>query len=367
MDALLAKLSEQQTLIARQKTALSTGSDEENVQPREGSSNGSTLLTPASESFSNGQNTTERETTMRAETAEVARLKRELDAAKDHIARQNQELHQSRVMKQTLGQTMSPTSDAALSPTMDHLNVPYSTIPRQAWGNNDDVRSEISDPNAPPNVWRASSRPNFSPVMQPDTTWSIGASRPFNQRGGGNLGPIMLSPQQQPLQQRNYSVPVSPPGSAHGRGINDFSSFNTGRGYGHFNAQNNRNNAAFGQRGTGFDMYTGPSTSSSDHVNLGGMNPGSAYQNLGMYQGYQPQPIGTPLSPTANEFRTSQAPSNPWNAVVSCSPLWHNPYLITETVSDTIIAWADLYFTYGASQLPSSPRSLRDLQLEIYC
>ncbi|KAL9099420.1 MAG: hypothetical protein Q9163_005078 [Psora crenata] len=317
MDALLAKLSEQQALIARQKTALSTGSDEENVQPREGSSSGSTLLTPRSESFSNSQNTIDPEYSSRVEAAEVTRLKKELDAAKDRIARQNQELNQSRVIKQSLEQTIASTSEAALSPPIDHLNVPYTTLQRPGWGNNDDARSEISDLNTPLNVWRGSSRHTPNPGMQPDTSWGFGGSRPFSQRGPGNLGPIVMAQQQQSMQQRNYSVPVSPPGSAHGRSMNDFTSFNTGRGYGQFNAQSNRNSSAFGQRGTSFDLYA---PSSADNVNLGGMNPGSAYQNMGMYQGYQPQPIGTPLSPTANEFRTSQAPSNPWNAAAPSSP-----------------------------------------------
>ena len=317
MDVLLAKLSDQQALIARQKTALSTGSDEENVQPKEGSSTSSTLLTPASESFNNHQTAIDREATTRAEAAEVARLKKELDAAKDRIARQNQELNQSRVIKQSLEQTISSASDAALSPTMDHLNVPYTNIPRQGWSVNDDARSEISDLNPPSNVWRGSSRPSFSQAIHPGTSWGFGGSRPFNQRGSANLGPIIMSQHQLPMQQRNYSVPVSPPGSAHGRGMNDFTSFNTGRGYGHFSAQNERNSSAFGQRGTGFDVYTGPSSPSTESVSLGGMNPGSAYQNMGMYQGYQPQPIGTPLSPTAHEFRTSRAPNNPWNAAVS--------------------------------------------------
>ncbi|KAL9129258.1 MAG: hypothetical protein Q9217_002238 [Psora testacea] len=320
MDALLAKLSEQQALIAIQKTALSTGSDEENIQPREGSSSGSTLLTPASDSFSSGQNAIDRDATMRAEAAEVARLKKELDAAKDRIARQNHELNQSRVIKQSLEQTMGSVSDAALSPTIDHLNVPYTSFPRQSWGNNDDTRSEISDINAQTNVWRGSARPSFTPGTQPDTSWGFGGSRAFNQRGRGNLGPVVMSQQHQPLQQRNYSVPVSPPGGTQGRAMNDFSSFNAGRGYGHFNAHNNRNSSAFAQRGTGFDIYAGPSAPSADNVTLGGMNPGSAYQNMGIYQGYQPQPIGTPLSPTANEFRTNQAPSHPWNAAAPSSP-----------------------------------------------
>ena len=317
MDALLAKLSEQQGLLARQKAALSTGSDEENVKPDEGSSNNSSLLMPASEAHSNPQYVRDREAIARGEAAEVAKLKRELEDAKDRLARQTQELNQSRVIRQTLEQTMTSASDGPLSPTINigHLTGPFTTIPRQGWINNDDARSDVSDLNAPSSIWTGPPRPMLNQGMQSDSAWGFGTGRPFNQRGTGNIGPMVI-PQQQPLQ-RNYSVPVSPSSGVNTRGVGDFQPSNNGRGYGQFSHQNNRNASTFGPRANNYEMFPGPSASSTDGINLGGMNPGSAYQSMGMYQGYQPQPIGTPLSPTAHEFRSGQGPSNPWNTAVS--------------------------------------------------
>ena len=371
MDALLAKLSEQQAVLARQKTALSTGSDEENIHPREGSSGGSTLLTPASESFSNSQANVDRDANVRAEAVEVARLKRELDAAKDRIARQNQELNQSRIIKQTLGQTIGSGSDLDLSPRMDHLSIndlngPYPAMSRQGWGNNDDIRSEISDMPSPPGVWSNPTRPPVNVNMQSDSAWGFARGRPFNQRGTANLGPMVMS-QHQSSQQRNYSVPASPPGSAHGRGMSDFNPFNNGRGFGHLNAQSNRNSSIFGQHGNGIDMYAGSSAISGDSVSLGGMNPGSAFQNMGMYRGYQPQPIGTPLSPTANEFRSSQATGNPWNTAVRTCCFSGFAMVKTNIIAVSIVAWTDIRVTNGASELSSPPRPLGDVQLEVHC
>ena len=314
MDTLLAKLSEQSDLLKRQKAAFS-GSDDENVQPNGGSSSNSTLLTPASEAHSNAQNIRDRDAIARGEAAEVARLKQELEDAKDRLARQTQELNQSRVIKQSLEQTMSSASDVALSPTMGHLSGPFTGLPRQGWANNDDARSEGSDFTGPPSIWAGPTRSIANHGVQAESTWGFGGGRPFNQRGSGNAGPMVMS-QQQP-QQRNYSVPVSPGGSASGRGMNDFNPFSNGRGYGGFASQSNRGGPVFAPRGNNYDMYSGTQASSAEGINLGGMNPGSAFQNMGIYQGYQPQPIGTPLSPTANEFRSGQGPSNPWNAAVS--------------------------------------------------
>ena len=316
MDTLLAKLSEQQALLAKKnKPAMSTtGSDEENINPGDGSSSGSTHLTPNSDGHNKAQNMQDQGPMVRQDAAELARLKRELDEAKDRLARQAQEINQSRVIKQSLDQTMSATSDMAMSPILANHTGQYPPVGRQGWNTHDDLRSETSDYNAPPSIWSGPSRNGPNQTMQTDSAWGFGGGRPFNPRGSGN--PMSLS-YQQSMSQRNYSVPVSPPGSSNGRGMNEFNAFNHGRGFGQFSSSNNRNNSVFGPRNSNFDMFSaGPPVSSAETFNLGGMNPGSAYQNMGVYQGYQPQPIGTPLSPTANEFRAGQGGSNPWNPAV---------------------------------------------------
>lgn len=328
MDSLLAKLSEQQALLAKQKTILPKGDDES--QAKEGSSASSTLLTPASESFSYANTANiakDQDDTLRIEGSEMARLKKELDEAKDQIARQKQELDQTRVIKHTFDQAMGPPSEVALSPRTDITdptnafltsNRPLGTV--QGHWRNEDARSDGSDVvgpfNAVPNAWSGSSRPSFNAALQPDSGWGQPGPRSWGQRAMDNaIHPPVLVSQQPPMQQRNYSVPVSPVSGGSGRGMNDFGQFNQARGYGQIIPRDNRNAQSY-QRGNGWDVYTG-GPGPMDGMNLGGMSPGSTYQTLGMYpSAYQPRPIGTPLSPTAAEFRAGQASANPWNSAV---------------------------------------------------
>ena len=329
MDSLLAKLSEQQALLAKQKLTLPIKGDNEG-HPKEGSTASSALLTPASESFSYADTATtakDEEDKLRIEASEMARLKKELDDAKDQIARQKQELDQTRVIKHTFDQAMGPPSDVALSPRTDVTDStntfmtsgrPLSTI--QGHWRNEDGRSDVSDVvgpfNAVPIAWSGPSRPSFNAALQPDSGWGQPGPRSWGQRGLNNaLSPPGLVSQQPPMQQRNYSVPISPVSGGGSRSMNDFGQFNQARGYGQMNNRDNRNASSY-QRGNGWDAYTG-GPSPMDGMNLGGMSPDSTYQSLGMYPStYQPRPIGTPLSPTAAEFRAGQASANPWNSAV---------------------------------------------------
>ena len=330
MDSLLAKLSEQQALLAKQKTMLPTKGDDES-HAKEGSSASSTLLTPASESFSctnTADTAKDEDDKLRIDASEMARLKKELDDAKNQIARQKQELDQTRVIKHTFDQAVGPPSEVALSPKTDVTdptnlyvtsNRPLGVV--QGHWRNDDARSDGSDAvgpfNAVPNAWSGPSRPGFNTAVQPDSGWGQSGPRSWGQRGMVNaLSPPVLVSQQPPTQQRNYSVPVSPVSGGGSRGINEFAQFNQARSFAQMNARDNRNAPPY-QRGNGWDVYTG-GPGPMDGMNIGGMSPGSTYQSLGMYpSAYQPRPIGTPLSPTAAEFRAGQASANPWNSAVS--------------------------------------------------
>lgn len=327
MDSLLAKLSEQQTVLAK-KTTLPTKGDEES-HAKEGSSASSTLLTPASESFSctNTADTAkdEDQDKLRIEASEMARLKKELDDAKNQIARQKQELDQTRVIKHTFDQAIGPPSEVAISPRTDVTDPnTFMTSSRplgvvQAHWRNEDARSDGSDVVGPfsavTNVWSGPSRPSFNTAL--DSSWGQPGPRSWGQRGTGNvLSPPVLVSQQPPMQQRNYSVPVSPVSGGGGRDMNGFGQLNQARGYSQTNTRDNRNASSY-QRGNGWDIYTG-GPGPMDGMNIGGMSPGSTYQSVGMYpSAYQPRPIGTPLSPTAAEFRAGQASANPWNSAVS--------------------------------------------------
>ena len=332
MDSLLAKLSEQQALLAKQKTALapvpeSDKKADEAKQVKDDSSASSTLLTPASESFGHSSPTTEGEETIRVEAEEMARLKKELDAAKDQIARQKQELDQTRVIKHTFDQAIGPPSDTVIGSQVNATAVANtltgSSRPiNQAQGPYDDVRSDGSDTagsfNTVPNVWSSVSRPGINSGLQPEPGWGQSGSRMWNQRETSHTLPPVMMPPQQPMQARNYSMPVSPiRGSS--RGMNDIGPFNQGRG---FAQGNSGRNASFSQRGTGWEVYAG-GPGPMDDMNLSGMTGSSGFPSLGMYPPpYQPRPIGTPLSPTAPEFRGSggQVSANPWNNAVSQAP-----------------------------------------------
>ena len=337
MDALLVKLSEQQALLAKQKSALVPGAEQKSArastaepenQAKDDSSASPSLLTPASDSFGHSSPTNDGDDTVRLEAAEMARLKKELDSAKDQIARQKQELEQSRLVKQTFDNVMGPSSEAALSPRVDPASA-FTASNRQIntlQGHflSDDTRSEGSDAaaafSAVPNIWNNPSRPVLNAGLQPEPAWSQSGPRPWGQRGVGNAVPPMVMSQQQPVQQRNYSVPLSPVGGSGRRGMNDFNQPSHGRGgFGHPNAPQNNRNASFFQPGNGWDAYTSGSNP-IDGITMGGISPVTAYPSVGMYQSaYQPQPIGTPLSPTAAEFRAGQASANPWNTAVSYS------------------------------------------------
>lgn len=324
METLLAKLSEQQELLKKQKSALSPVPDVEK-QAKEESSASSTLLTPASGSFGRSSPASEAEKTIKVEAAELARLKKELDAAKNQIARQKQELDQTRVIKHTFDQAMGPLSEKALSPGANAADAPNAFVTSSrpfASAHYEDARSDGSEPagsfNTISNIWSSGNRPGFNAGVQPESAWGQSGPRQWSQRGMGNVpASIMVPPPQQSVQSRNYSMPVSPV-RGNGRGMNDFGQFNQGRGFAHGMSQNNRNSSLL-QRGNGWDVYAG-GPGPMDDMNLSGMTTSLAYPPpSAIYPpAYQPRPIGTPLSPTASEFRAGgQASANPWNNAVS--------------------------------------------------
>ena len=368
MDTLLAKLSEQQALLEKQKNAVSAQEDKDSSHEKCDSSSGSILLTPASESVEHDYDSNEDENTVQLDAGEMARLKKELDVAKNQIARQKQQLDQTRVTKHNIDKAISPTYE-----TSKQNNATPSSRPKQIrqdnWRVNEDAQSDISEAlsagtyNAA-NVWSPSSRVNLNSVMsgaayqQSGSTWGQSGARPWNHRllGAALPGPIL--PQQQHMQQqRTYSGPVSPVAGGDARGMNDYNQFQGASGLRRSNAHGNRATSFYPQaRTNGWDIYTG-GVGGVEGINLA-TAPSAAYQSVGMYPAsiqYQPRPIGTPLSPTAAEFRTSQPPVNPWNAAVS--------HLGTRLIHDTnkfigtIVARADLCYTYGASQLSTSTRS----------
>ena len=337
MDTLLAKLSEQQALLEKQKNAVSAQEYKDSGHEKGDSSCSSDLLTPASESFTveHDSDGKEDENTIQLDAGEMARLKKELDAAKNQIARQKQELDQTRVVKHNIDRAVSPVYEVDKQNSATPSGRPKG-IRQDDWRVNEDAQSEISDVmsavtynNA--NMWSPSSRANFNSALpgaayqQAGSAWGQPGARPWNHRVLGTALPGSMMPQQQHLQQqRTYSGPASPISGGDARGMSDYSQFHGGSGLRRSNTQGNRATSFYPQsRNNGWDMYAG-AVGGVEGINLA-VAPNAAYQSVGMYPTsipYQPRPIGTPLSPTAEEFRTSQSSVTPWNTAVSQPNNW---------------------------------------------
>lgn len=364
MDNLLAKLSEQQVLLEKQKNALLI-TDRKPIETTEviptlntdkiasytdldESTSGSVPLTPATDSFNETPDTedSDEERTIKLDPAEMLRLKKELDAAKDKIARQEQELSQARNSKPILDSTKGPNTapltaqksesiDRTISNAQDAFNaVNRSYGARQElYGTHEDARSDNSDPlsagafNRAQGIWPTNPGPGYNagipntlnqPFQQSTNIWGQGSRPWMNRPMAPPLAPLMV-PQHQQMQHRAYSGPTSPVSGGSNHFGNDFNTFQGGQGLRRSNTQNSRTSASYTQgRNNGWDTF-GHGTDGS----MMNMSPVSSFQPMGMFQApmsYQPRPIGTPLSPTAAEFTSNNPVSNPWNSAV-CNSL----------------------------------------------
>ena len=349
MDGLLAKLSEQQAILAKQKNTLTPKPNDREQLKKGDSSPGTVLSSPASDKLSktsktlSGDEKPQSDKSPPPDSMEMVRLKKELDAAKNQIARQNKELSQARVTKHTFDQVPGHSSGPELPPRYETSNVHHAsfnptttrnvTIRQDNWSHNEDARSEFSDAvsagahPATQNIWSSPARPAYNAAasihssqafQSPSATWGQPGARPWNHRGIGQALPSLIIPQQQHIQPRNYS-PMSGISASDVRTFSDYSQFQGGTGVRRPNGQNSRNASLIPlPRNNGWDMYSG-GMGALDGVNAT-ISPNATFQPIGLYPNslqYQPRPIGTPLSPTAEEFRTSQASNTPWNAAVS--------------------------------------------------
>ena len=342
MDKLLAKLSEQQVLLEHQTNTLNSSENNTSCLEVDGSMSSSVPLTPATDSFSvtPGTEDSDGEKTIQLDPAEMLRLKKELDAAKNKIARQEQELSQTRIIKHTFEHARDPILGSATSikgepvvRTIGNIQEAFSATNRpfgqrpDMIGNHDDARSDISDAlsagayNRAQSIWSSNAPQGYnhglpSPGNQQfqaqASIWGQGGRQWGNRPMAPPLPPLMVPQQQQ--MNRNYSGPTSPMSGVTHYG-SDFGQFHANQGLRRSNTQSSRSGSAFiHSRNMGWDTY-GNSTDGG----LMNMAPSSSFQQMGMFQApmsYQPRPIGTPLSPTAAEFTTSSISTNPWNTTV---------------------------------------------------
>jgi hypothetical protein len=332
MAKLIADLKAQNGELKKQELE-TKGEYDSDIQKEEDRSTESEPITPATEDF-------DAAVTTNLTTAEILRVKQELAAARSVITRQEQELAETRNLKHTIDQAMGPASEADFGnradmteETIQHLQGAFNASARpygraDAWHPQEDSRSDKSDGlpagnfNRGRGIWNGPGQPTFGPnLAQPlpqqtntmDTRNAFNAWPPLN-----NVQPVQGAI---PPTQRVFSGPSAPTWAFEGRyGFgDDGSQFNAGvmrRTASQFNpaSQYNRATSGYNNRAGPFPGTLGAGlTAGLTPLTTTPMNP----MNFGGPLGYQPRPIGSPLSPTASEFSTSPLPNfgNAWSQV----------------------------------------------------
>lgn len=367
MDKLLAKLSEQSAAISKQTEALK----EDNIAyirtAEYVSASSSAPLTPAIETFNQSTAPTTSPPSIVGEESlgadEVLRLKVELEAAKGKIARMDQELAQSRITKHTIDQAIGSASevDYPMTNQADAIEHRFPQLPPglntasrpqthrdTSWAAQDDSRSDTSEAlsaggfNRARAIWSNGGEPNFTAMQhgpvrggfqQPSGELATAqfASRSFGQPFVDAPGQYPAPPPMSALREQRMmpesDVVMAPP---------SFRRNNIGPRFNHRNI----GSMPYAGSNNSYDGYTPTSTPYGSAGGMGsgapgfggamgmGMNMGGGMSNgsmpAGMYPGYQPQPIGTPLSPTAAEFTSS---GGGWKNDVSVALFSTNPLL----------------------------------------
>ncbi|KAL1306420.1 hypothetical protein AAFC00_005123 [Neodothiora populina] len=325
MDALLARLTEQQGKLAKQKNRLDAQNND--------STSSSPSSPSASEQPSDPYAVTPRtgshqESDSPPDAAELLRLKQELTSAQSRLARMDQELSQSRITKHTMEQALGSQFDADYDHTRD-------LGPQQTVVNRVDNWVQQTEPIPPPNkydgppahgVWNASFAPpppgaTGQGVPMPSTTgWSLpGSGLPLhgqldsrmvcpmnnnyfpngpNMRPAhptlrletGNMPPYLGEPSPADMSMRGSGQSSRPP-SAYGSRLQPWNAFNV---------------SSNGSDQTGITPPLTPLTPMSFQAMNGPMDimPNVSTMQAGQpgIQSYLQRPIGTRLSPTAAEF-----------------------------------------------------------------
>lgn len=328
MHKLLARLSQQQAAINQQHNALRSSDETNSYSPVDDyvSVLSSTPITPdLTEPYNginaNGSSDGGCEDRFVPNIEELTRLKFELEAAKSKIARMDQELAQTRITRHTLDQVIGSTSEVdshiCNSQVNNFKDFPNSyngalSKPENFWAIHDDNRSDCSDPistngfNRSRNIWSNVTRPAFNSVQpiaqtfqQPSANidqaqfMSRNFGQPFIESSLNFTGGQFNEPRSEQL--------IKDPEVMVNTSINQRTQIN-GR-------LNNHDNGLiqYARSKCSLDGYHGSPVSNISGNNLGltnGANSNSA-SGLRIHSNYQPQPIGTRLSPHAPEFTSS--------------------------------------------------------------
>ena len=333
INKLLTNLHGQSQALNKQRLDLIDESDFDGPKDEEHSS-GSGLYTAATESFdiiSSGDHN-ESGTSQLEDAAEILHVKQELAAAKSMISRQEQELAETRKLKHTMDQAMGPPSEVEFAhgndmseQTISHLQSAFNASARpftsrtDTWHPQDDPRSDNSGAlsagsyNRGRGIWNNSVHPQFAGRLNTATQPSVyndprpGLGPEWN-TGYGNQG--FVNPNSLGGTQRMVLGSTAPAYGFDGRYGNEQVPI-PGQNIGlrRTTSQLNRPGSGFGNRSSPYGGL--PST-------LNSLNPASiAPMGIPAPVGYQPRPVGSPLSPMMSGFASGSLPSlgSPWSSV----------------------------------------------------
>ncbi|KAE8348857.1 pumilio-family RNA binding repeat protein [Aspergillus coremiiformis] len=275
------------------------------------------------------------------DASEVLRLKQELLAANSKIALQEQELAQTRVIKQTLDQALGPPSEVdfngreiseqTISNLQNAFNASNPTFSQlqDGWSGPDDSQSDISDALSTGAYSR--SRGFWIPPMQQgfgmnmtvpvtDKTYGDSIAMPNNSfsqdlsRSWGNPLPnTSVSGNASFQSHRVFSGPLNAACNLDVRLSCDRGRYAPDSGLGPRRSitQANRGGSSFPTQNSPWGAFAATSPGTQPPRSPVSRQS-STYQQVGLYPipPYH-QPVGTPLSPTASEF-TSSVTVPPW-------------------------------------------------------
>ena len=324
LDRLMTNLNGHNNSLKKQYMDLKDESESDGLKDEDHSS-GSDLFTPATESFDIISPLGE------GETAEMLRVKQELAAARAKITYQEQELAETRKLKHTMDQAMGTPSEVdfghrpdVTEQTITNLQSAFNASARpftsrnNSWHPQDDTRSDDSDAlsagsyNRARGIWNSRGQPSFSSGL--NTTAQVPAlhndpraTSPEWNTGFGNQG--FPGQSLQTGNQRITSGTTGPIYGLDGRYAGDPSPYDHSNGMRRTMSQYNRAGSNFSNRSTPYGSIPSALTSLSP-ASVGPINMPSHF-------GYQPRPIGSPLSPTMSDFTAGSMPTlgSPWSPV----------------------------------------------------
>ncbi|KAF2203308.1 ARM repeat-containing protein [Delitschia confertaspora ATCC 74209] len=402
-DALMHRLDQQQAGIELPQKVMPFGEmDNGNVNSAlrdyDTSSTGSVPITPAAENFSTAGTTDSEPPVVLVDAHAMLQMKKDLDDARNEVARMKQELHATSITTSTLNQAISQTSDAdydykgdvteqTISRLQNALNA--STRPgagrQEGWTMPEDTLSDNSEGvatkplpvNGPAAIWGNGTRPaaGFSsavPVVQPYpavmNNWNNDVSRPFynaNMNMGMGMNNQTFGPIQQPRPANGHSSY-----RARNQLLNEPTHFPLDQGYRGGMTPNPPSRPGSAFDGARYNQYTGYPNALIAMNGSGNMSPTMgqmAMGPLGMYNGGQGQPgamyprpgsAGTRLSPEAAEFSVDCMAPTPWNAQVGSPSISE----LNQTMADLDITqpMSDSSVQYVAPVEPMNYRRLLD-------